>query len=132
MHEKRGEDERERGRWIALCCVVLGRRQDWGWSLEIATGDELIQSFKWLWENQSKHAPSLCDLHPHPFFSSFHTCSQSSSKISSVGWSSLQYWSASVCQLLKGIQAHRYTSTQDTWNQGFLRSNLARLAQILR
>lgn len=53
--------EGERGRWITSCSIVLGRRGDWGWSLEIATGDQVIQSFKWLSENQSnQHRLSSC------------------------------------------------------------------------
>lgn len=74
---KRGEVER--GRWIALCSVVLGRRGDWGWRLEIATGDQLIQSFKWLWENQSnQHTLSLRLAHTLPLSLGLaHTCTQS-------------------------------------------------------
>lgn len=56
--------EGERGWWITSCSIVLGRRGDWGWRLEIATGDQVIQSFKWLSENQSnQHRLSSCLSH---------------------------------------------------------------------
>lgn len=60
--------EGERGWWITSCSIVLGRRGDWGWSLEIATGDQVIQSFKWLSENQSNSIDSLhvCLTHSLP------------------------------------------------------------------
>lgn len=113
---KRGEGGR--GRWIALCSVVLGRRGDWGWRLEIATGDQVIQSFKWLWENQSnQHTLSLThSFPPDPA----HTRTQSYVH-NAFGWVEfalllISFHVAWMRQTSARVHAHAYTHWFLVWN----------------